>query len=210
MGEFDVIASRTVTSKRLFDVLLAAAGLLFSWPLWMFIAACIKLEDAGPVFYFQKRVGKNGKPFWMAKFRSMIPNAEKGTGAVWASAKDERVTKVGRILRATAMDELPQLWNILKGDISFVGPRAERPEFIEKFRIEIPNYDLRLRIRPGLTGTAQVYGRYDSSPRDKLRLDLLYIQKQTFGLDIKLILLSFWITFHGKWEHRGRKIQAGW
>jgi len=162
------------------------------------------------VFYFQKRVGKNGKPFLIAKFRSMIPNAEKTTGAVWASAKDTRVTNVGRVLRATAMDELPQLWNILKGDISFVGPRAERPEFIEKFRIEIPKYDVRLSIRPGLTGTAQVYGRYDSSPRDKLRLDLLYIKNQSFWLDIKLILLSFWITFHGKWEYRGKKIQTGW
>jgi len=119
--------------KRLFDILLSSFGLIGSSPLWLLFASAIKLEDRGPVFYKQKRMGKNGRIFKALKFRSMIPDAEKHTGAVWASENDPRVTKVGRILRATAMDELPQLWNIFRGDMSFVGPRAERPELVEQF-----------------------------------------------------------------------------
>lgn len=136
----------------------------------------------------------------------MIPDAEKHTGAVWASENDPRVTKVGRILRATAMDELPQLINILKGDMSFVGPRAERPELVSNFVKDVPHFNDRLSVRPGLTGLAQIYGRYDTNPKNKFRYDLLYIKNQSFLLDIKLILLSFWITFRGKWEYRGKKI----
>lgn len=198
--------------KRCFDLLLASLGLVFSLPLWLMIGLAVKMEDGGPLFYSQERVGKGGRKFKIVKFRSMIRNAESLTGPVWASENDGRVTRVGRILRATALDELPQLWNILKGDISFVGPRAERPEFVQKFRKTIRNYDLRLSVRPGLTGLAQVYGRYDSGPRQKLRYDLLYIKKHSVWLDVKLTGLSFWVTFRGKWESRGKKFSfaPGW
>lgn len=192
--------------KRLFDVFLSGIGLIGSSPLWLIFSLAIKLQDGGPVFYTQNRVGKNGKIFKVYKFRSMIPDAEKHTGPVLATENDPRVTKIGRILRATAMDELPQLWNIFKGDISFVGPRAERPELVEKFAKQISNYMDRFQVRPGLTGVAQVYGRYDSPPKEKLRYDLFYIKHQSFILDLKLILLSFWITFRGKWESRQKKI----
>ncbi len=192
--------------KRLFDIFLSGTGLIGSSPLWLLFSVVIRLEDRGPIFYSQERVGKNGKIFKALKFRSMIPDAEKHTGAVWASANDPRVTRVGKILRATAMDELPQLWNIFKGDMSFVGPRAERPELVEKFAREIRSYRQRFVVRPGLTGIAQVYGSYDTSPQNKLRYDLIYIKKRSFFLDLKLIVLSFFITFKGKWESRERKI----
>ena len=120
--------------KRLFDLSLSSVGLIGSSPLWLIFSIAIKFEDKGPIFYRQARMGENGKIFNALKFRSMIPDAEKHTGAVWAVENDPRVTKVGRMLRATAMDELPQLWNIFNGDMSFVGPRAERPELVEKFR----------------------------------------------------------------------------
>lgn len=192
--------------KRLFDIFLSSIGLIFSSPLWLIFSLAIKLEDRGPIFYAQDRVGKNGRIFKALKFRSMIPDAEKHTGAVWASEKDPRVTKAGRILRATAMDELPQLWNIFKGDMSFVGPRSERPELVEQFSKKIKNYRRRFSVPPGLTGLAQVYGRYDTPPQHKLKYELLYIKNQSFLLDLKLIFLSFWITFRGKWESRQRKI----
>jgi len=192
--------------KRLFDIFLSSIGLIFSSPLWLIFSLAIKLEDRGPIFYAQERVGKNGRIFKALKFRSMIHDAEKHTGAVWASENDPRVTKVGRILRATAMDELPQLWNIFKGDMSFVGPRSERPELVEQFSKKIKNYRSRFSVPPGLTGLAQVYGRYDTPPQHKLKYDLLYIKNQSFLFDLKLIFLSFWITFRGKWESRQRKI----
>lgn len=135
----------------------------------------------------------------------MIADAERVTGAVLSSVNDPRITPVGRFLRATALDELPQLINILRGDMSFVGPRPERPEFVERFRRSIPGYDRRLAERPGLTGLAQVYGRYESKPHHKLRYDLLYIRRCSVPLDLKLIALSFWITFRGRWQHAGAK-----
>lgn len=192
--------------KRTFDLLLSSLGLILSLPLWFIFAILIWLEDRGPIFYRQKRVGKNGRIFEVLKFRSMIKEAEKYTGPIWASENDPRVTKVGRVLRATAMDELPQLWNIFKGDMSFVGPRPERPELVKEFIKEYPDFKKRFVVKPGLTGLAQVYGQYDTPPQHKLKYDLLYIKKQSFLLDLKLILLSFLITFKGKWEHRGRKI----
>ncbi|MGH7829651.1 MAG: sugar transferase [Candidatus Binatia bacterium] len=191
--------------KRAFDFILACMGLVLSLPLWLIIALAIKMEDGGPLFYRQERVGKGGKKFTLMKFRSMVPDAERQTGPVWAFQNDPRVTGVGHWLRVTAMDELPQLWNILRGDISFVGPRAERPKFVEQFRQEIANYDLRHTVQPGLTGLAQIYGSYDSDPKEKFRYECLYIKKQCFLLDLKLILLSFWITFRGKWQDRGKK-----
>lgn len=192
--------------KRLFDALLSTVGCACSTPLWGLIAVAIKLEDGGPVFYAQERVGQNGQVFRVLKFRSMVPDAERTTGVVWAMTNDSRVTRVGRLLRATALDELPQLLSIARGDMSFVGPRPERPEFVEQFRREIPGYDQRLGVRPGLTGLAQIYGRYDCDPRHKLRYDLLYVRKHRFLLDMKLVALSFWITFRGRWQQRGDKL----
>ena len=190
--------------KRVFDLFFSSIGLVLSLPLWIVIAIAIKLEDGGPVFYTQERVGKGGRIFKVYKFRSMVPDAERYTGAVWAQEKDPRVTKVGRVLRATAMDELPQLWNIFKGDMSFVGPRPERPELVEKFLQEIPDFVKRFAVKPGLTGVAQVYGKYDTPPRRKLKYDLFYIRRWSFWLDMQLILISFLITFMGKWEDRDK------
>ena len=192
--------------KRLFDIFLSFIGLVLSSPFWLVVSLAVKLEDSGPIFYSQERVGERGRNFRALKFRSMIPDAEKHSGAVWASENDARITKVGKILRTTAMDELPQLWNIFIGDMSFVGPRPERPELVEEFAQRIHNYNHRLLVKPGLTGTAQVYGQYDTPPRHKFRYDLLYIKKQNFWLDLKLIFLSFWITFRGKWESREKKV----
>jgi lipopolysaccharide/colanic/teichoic acid biosynthesis glycosyltransferase len=199
--------------KRLFDICLSSLGLVISAPLWFIIPLAIKAEDGGPAFYFQERVGKRGQIFKLLKFRSMIVDAEKETGAVQATADDPRVLRVGRLLRATAMDELPQLINIFKGDMSFVGPRALRPQEREVLgnptvlEIDrIPGYDRRLRVTPGLTGLAQVYLPTDAPRRKKFRYDLLYIRRQSFGLDLKLIFLSFLITFRGKWEYRGKKV----
>jgi lipopolysaccharide/colanic/teichoic acid biosynthesis glycosyltransferase len=199
--------------KRLFDIFLSTFGLICSSPLWILFGLAIILEDRLPIFYLQERVGRGGMTFKAIKFRSMIKDAEKGTGPVQAVENDPRVTKVGRILRATAMDELPQLLNILKGDMSFVGPRALRPKEREVHgnsaltKIEnVPGYKERLTVRPGLTGMAQVYLPTDALRSEKFQYDLLYIKKQSFLLDLKLIFLSFWITFRGKWESREKKV----
>jgi lipopolysaccharide/colanic/teichoic acid biosynthesis glycosyltransferase len=206
-------ARRSYFLKRLLDAGLSGAGLLASSLLWIMIAAWIKMEDGGPVFYSQDRVGKNGRIFRAWKFRSMVPDAEKGIGAVQAQEDDPRVTKVGKIIRSTAMDELPQLWNIFRGDMSFVGPRAIRPGEREVHgdgttveASDIPGYKERHSVVPGLTGLAQIYGKHDTSRRHKYRYDLLYIKKQSFFLDLKLLSVSFWITFRGKWESREKKI----
>jgi lipopolysaccharide/colanic/teichoic acid biosynthesis glycosyltransferase len=201
-----------VTPKRLLDVLLAGTGLVASAPLWGLIAAAIKLEDGGPVFYGQERSGLNGRSFSVRKFRSMIPDAEARTGAIQATMHDPRVTQVGRLLRATAMDELPQLWNIFVGDMSFTGPRALRPgeiEVVGSGRVEllenVPGFAVRASVRPGLTGVAQIYAPRDIARRHKFKYDLLYVRRQSFWLDVRLIGLSFWITFRGTWEARGKK-----
>lgn len=199
--------------KRPFDVFVSSAGILLSSPLWIIFALLIWLEDRGPVFYRQQRVGKNGRLFNALKFRSMIREAEKEGVPVQAVEDDPRVTKTGRLMRATAMDELPQLVNIFKGDMSFVGPRALRPREKEvggspeaKDLSEIPGYFQRQAVRPGLTGLAQVFLPTDAGRRKKFRYDIFYIRRRTFWLDMKLIFLSFWITFRGKWESRADKV----
>lgn len=198
--------------KRSFDASLAAVGLIASAPLWAVFASLIKLQDGGPIFYTQERVGLHGRHFLALKFRSMRPDAEAGTGAVQAVDDDPRVTRIGRLMRATAMDELPQLVNILRGDMSFVGPRALRPGEIEagtggrlEKLEEIPGFERRVRVRPGLTGLAQIYARRDLPRRQKFRYDGLYAERISMWLDVRLILLSFWISVLGTWEVRGRK-----
>jgi lipopolysaccharide/colanic/teichoic acid biosynthesis glycosyltransferase len=157
------------------------------------------------------RVGERGRMFEALKFRSMIEDAERGVGPVQAAAGDARITRVGRILRATAMDELPQLWNIFRGDMSFVGPRALRPEEAETSggrsvpMASVPGFVERCAVQPGLTGIAQIYAPRDISRRQKFRFDRLYIRRRSFVLDLRLILVSFWITMRGSWEARERK-----
>ena len=205
--------SRALFLKRPFDIGLSLFGLTLSSPLWLIIPLAVRLQDGGPVFYAQERVGRNGRVFKALKFRSMVKDAEKGRGPVQAVEGDPRVTRVGRLLRATAMDELPQLVNILMGDMSFVGPRALRPNEQEvhghpdrRAIEEIPGYSERHVVRPGLTGLTQVFLPGDTPRRKKFRYDALYIRKRSFWLDLRLVFLSFWITFRGKWESREDKI----
>jgi lipopolysaccharide/colanic/teichoic acid biosynthesis glycosyltransferase len=205
-------ASGTPAAKRLFDAALAGVGLLLSWPVWLGLAIAIRLEDGGPIFYGQERVGRGGRVFRVLKFRSMIPDAGARVGALQAAQHDPRVTRIGRRMRATAMDELPQLWNIFRGDMSFVGPRALRPGEIEQVGDgrfvaleDVPGFAERCAVSPGLTGVAQIYARRDVPRRQKFRYDRLYIRRRSFALDLRLIALSFWITFRGTWETRGRK-----
>ena len=199
-------------SKRVLDLLLSVFGLAFSSPLWFLVALAIKLEDGGPVFYGQERVGRGGGRFWSWKFRSMVTDSDERFGPLQAKDGDPRVTRIGRLMRATALDELPQLWNILKGDMSFVGPRALLPEEIEVIGSgeavsleKIPGYEERHRVRPGLAGIAQVYAPRDLPRRHKFKYDILYIRKQSLWLDLRLIALSFWITVRGRWESRQKK-----
>jgi lipopolysaccharide/colanic/teichoic acid biosynthesis glycosyltransferase len=198
--------------KRPFDIALSLLGIVISLPLWILFGFLIWMNDRKTIFFKQERVGKEGHVFCALKFRSMIINAEKEGIPVQATQHDPRVTPIGRILRATAMDELPQLVNILQGDMSFVGPRALRPAEKEVeggtsvSMSDIPGYQTRLVVPPGLTGLAQVYLPADAPRKHKFRLDSLYVRKRSFWLDLKLIFLSFWITFRGKWESREDKV----
>jgi lipopolysaccharide/colanic/teichoic acid biosynthesis glycosyltransferase len=203
---------RLLFLKRPFDMSLSGFGLLMSSPLWLLFSFLIKLGDRGPVFYGQERVGRNGRIFKALKFRSMVVEAETN-GPVQAVERDPRVTPIGRLLRATAMDELPQLLNIFRGDMSFVGPRALRPNEKEvhgdpdtRAIEDIRGFKERCAVRPGLTGLTQVYLPGETPRRRKFRYDNLYIRKMSFCLDLKLIFLSFWITFRGKWESREDKV----
>jgi lipopolysaccharide/colanic/teichoic acid biosynthesis glycosyltransferase/glycosyltransferase involved in cell wall biosynthesis len=206
-------AAREPVPKRLFDAALAGVGLLAALPVFAVVSAAIKLEDGGPVFYRQRRIGRGAREFGIVKFRSMRPDSDSRFGPLAARESDARITRIGRLLRATAMDELPQLWNIFRGDMSFVGPRALMPEEIEcagtgepEPLAKIAGYEARHAVRPGLTGVAQIYADRDVRRRHKFRYDLLYIRRQSFWLDVRLILLSFWITARGRWEHRGKKV----
>jgi exopolysaccharide biosynthesis polyprenyl glycosylphosphotransferase len=183
--------------KRVFDLILALVILILTFPLWLIVALAIKIEDGGPVFYIQERVGKNKKIFKLIKFRSMIKEAEK-RGPKWAEIEDQRVTKVGKFLRRFHLDEIPQMINVLKGDISLVGPRPERPEFVEKLEKEIPYYNLRHIIKPGFTGWAQIKFRYARSIEDsleKFQYDLYYIKNRSLFLDLKILLQTLRLFF---------------
>ena len=181
--------------KRLFDVAFAALGLIITSPVFLATALAIKLEDHGPVFYKQARCTLGGREFDIYKFRSMIVDAEKNNKAVLASKNDSRITKVGNFIRATRIDELPQLINILKGDMSVVGPRPERKVLIDKYSDIIESFPYRMKVKAGLTGYAQLMGKYNSNPYNKLLFDLMYVQKFSLLLDIRLILLTLKIVF---------------
>lgn len=182
--------------KRAYDIFLATVGLIIAIPIVLFFTILIVIETPGSPFYVQERMGKNGKRFKMMKLRSMRMDAEK-EGAKWAEINDPRITKVGAFIRKTRIDELPQLVSVLKGDMSIVGPRPERPFFTEKFNKEIKGFEKRLLVKPGLTGLAQVSGGYDISPREKLKYDLAYIQNLTFSLEVKIILKTVKVIFTG-------------
>ena len=181
--------------KRLADIVLSFMGLLILSPLMVIISLAIFLYDRGPVFYRQTRYTKDGKTFKILKFRSMIPNAEKDGVARLASEKDDRITPVGKVIRATRLDELPQFFNILRGDMSFVGPRPERPEIADEYTKEVPEFAFRLKVKAGLTGYAQIYGKYNTTSYDKLKLDMIYVENCSLLLDLKLMLLTLKVIF---------------
>lgn len=185
--------------KRTFDLLISAGSTILLSPLFLLIAALIKLTSKGPVFYRQPRVGLDGREFTMLKFRSMKANAEKETGPVWTRKEDPRATPIGRFLRRTSLDELPQLINVLRGDMSLVGPRPERKVFVEQFKQQIPKYAERQRVRSGMTGWAQVNGlRGQSSIVDRTKFDVYYIENWSLWFDIKIILMTFAAILHGE------------
>lgn len=179
--------------KRAMDIVLCSVAMVIAAPIMLIVAIAIKVEDGGPVFFKQERVTRGGASFDILKFRSMIVDAEKFGEVIPATDRDPRITKVGNIIRATRIDELPQIINILKGEMSIVGPRPERVEHVEKYSKEIPEFVYRTKVKGGLTGYAQIYGKYNTSPYDKLRLDLTYIEEYSILLDIKLILMTLQI-----------------
>lgn len=181
--------------KRMFDVVASLAGIVLTFPIMIVTAAAIKLEDHGPVFYRQVRLTQNGREFSILKFRSMTVNAEKDGVARLAGENDSRITKVGRMIRACRIDELPQLFNILMGDMSIVGPRPERPEIAQQYEESLPEFRLRLQVKAGLTGLAQVYGRYNTDPYSKLQMDLMYINEMSLWNDLNLIVATVKILF---------------
>ncbi|PKL83333.1 MAG: sugar transferase [Ignavibacteriae bacterium HGW-Ignavibacteriae-3] len=187
--------------KRLMDILLSFILILITLPVTLIMCLLIKLESKGPVFYRQDRSGMNGKIFRIVKFRTMVTDAEKHSGPVWSTKDDPRITRVGKFLRRVRLDEIPQAFNILKGDMSFVGPRPERPFFVEKLSLEIPLYKRRLKVRPGITGWAQVKHKYDETIEDvkmKLRYDLFYIENMSLRMDFKILFRTIFVVLFGK------------
>lgn len=182
--------------KRGFEIVFSIALLLFTLPVLVLTMIAIKLESPGSVFYKQERVGLNGKKINIIKLRSMRSDAEKN-GPQWASRNDPRVTQVGKFIRKTRIDELPQLINILRGDMSLIGPRPERPVFTEQFDKEIPGFKKRLLVKPGLTGWAQVNGGYEATPAEKFELDMYYIRNQSFKIDMQILLRTVWVVVSG-------------
>ncbi len=190
--------------KRVFDLVIALILITLTWPLMLLTAIAIYLESGGPVIYKQVRVGLNGKEFSINKFRSMTQDAEKDGKAVWAQKNDARVTRVGAFIRNTRLDELPQLYNVLKGDMSFVGPRPERPQFVEELKNEIPFYDARHRVKPGLMGWAQLkypYGASVDDARNKLKYDLYYVKNHSIFIDILIVIQTVEVVLLGKGVH---------
>jgi exopolysaccharide biosynthesis polyprenyl glycosylphosphotransferase len=180
-----------VLVKRVFDLVVSTLGLVVVSPLMGLVALLVRLEDRGPVLYGQERMGLDGRPFRILKFRSMKIDAEAETGAVWAGRDDPRRTRIGAFIRRWSIDELPQLWNVIRGEMSLVGPRPERPNFVEQFREEYPHYMLRHKVRAGMTGWAQVHGwRGATSIRMRIEHDLFYIENWSLLLDVKILVLT--------------------
>ena len=198
--------------KRPSDFLSALIGIVLSSPLWLIISLAIYAEDRGPIFFLQERCGKGDTRFHMIKFRTMKPLQKGEAHEISHLEKDPRVTRTGRVLRTTAMDELPNLINIVKGDMSFVGPKplpfkvgvGHRRDYDNI--TQVPGYELRSQVRPGLTGVAQIYGAKSTRHEERFQLDAEYIEKMSFWLDLKLIFISFWVTFKGRWEQKEKKL----
>lgn len=184
-----------VIIKRIFDFIIALVCIVITAPVMIIVSILIKLTSSGPIIYSQERISKNGRTFKVHKFRTMVDEAENRTGPVLASENDNRITPIGKFLRKTRIDELPQLYNVLKGEMSFIGPRPERPFFVNQFEEKIPDYKYRHQIKSGITGLAQVYGYYSTDPEDKLRMDLLYAYKKSTLVDIKILLQTIKVIF---------------
>ena len=187
--------------KRVLDIILALISLVLSLPVWLLIAFLIWWEDPGPVIFIKNAVGLGGVNFKQLKFRSMITNAEEDTGPIHGYENDERVLFFGKLIRKTALDEIPQLINILRGDMSYVGPRPQRTVLVHQYLQRMPEFAARHQVRPGLAGLAQVADAYDISPKEKLAWDLLYIEKASIWLDIKLVFSAFYLVFALRWLH---------
>ena len=188
-------------AKRVLDAIVAIIGIIALSPLLLITAVLVKLTSKGPILYSQVRVGKKGRLFKMYKFRTMKTDAEKETGPVWATENDNRLTPIGGFLRKAHIDEIPQFINILKGEMSLIGPRPERPVFVEKFKEQIEGYEKRLAVKPGITGLAQVWHRYDETVEDvkkKLKYDLLYVKKMCFWADFGIIMRTFRVVATGE------------
>ena len=207
----DNVEQKAYSLKRPFDLFLAIVGLIIASPLWLVFSVAIKLEDRGPILFVQDRWGKDKTKFQAYKFRSMVPDAVQRFGHVQAMENDPRVTKIGRLLRATSLDEMPQLLNIAKGDMSWVGPRALP---IDEIQVQeegdlpdesIPGFEARSKLRPGLTGITQIFSPRDIPRLQKYQSDAIYANSRSLRLDIRLIFLSLWITLRAKWEARGSK-----
>ena len=189
-GEGFRLGSTLLLARRILSVIISLVGLILALPLFPLIVLAIRLDSKGPVFYTQARVGKAGRVFNVVKFRTMRQDAEAANGPQWSGDNDPRITRIGRFLRSSRLDEIPQLWCVLKGDMAFVGPRPERPEFVEWLSHEIPYYGVRHMVRPGLTGWAQVKYKYGSTvedAREKLQYDLFYIKNASIGLDLLIV-----------------------
>jgi len=187
--------------KRLIDIIVALLILVVGLPVWLLVALSIRVDTKGPIFYKQERVGRNGAIFNMLKFRSMVANAEQKSGPVWAEKNDPRVTRIGKLIRRIHLDEVPQFINVLVGDMSLVGPRPERPHFVEKLSKQIPLYRRRLRVRPGITGWAQVKHKYDQTVEDvktKIKYDLFYIENMSWRMDMKILFNTLYVMLRGK------------
>ena len=194
VNEVDVTYGQ-IAAKRICDILLSLIAIILTSPVMLIAAIAIHKYDGGPVFFRQKRCTRNGRVFEILKFRSMIVDAEKDGKARLATENDDRITPVGHFIRKTRIDELPQFFNILKGDMSFVGPRPERPEIVAEYEKEFPEFDLRMKVKAGLTGYAQVYGKYNTTAYDKLKLDLIYVQKYSLLMDLRLIFMTLKVIF---------------
>jgi exopolysaccharide biosynthesis polyprenyl glycosylphosphotransferase len=190
--------------KRLIDIVVSLVILIVSSPICLISSIAIKLDSLGPIFFTQERCGFNNTEFKIIKFRSMFQNAEKHTGPIWSQKDDPRVTRVGKIIRKLRIDEIPQMFNVLKGEMSLVGPRPERPYFVDMLSKEIPFYKRRLKVRPGITGWAQVKHKYDETIEDvkiKLRYDLFYIENMSLRMDFKILFRTVFVVLFGKGQY---------
>ena len=199
--------------KRPFDIIVAAVGLLVASPLWLVFSIAIKLEDRGPILFLQDRWGKDKRKIRVYKFRTMVPNSIERFGNIQATEDDPRITRVGRLLRSTSLDEMPQLLNIAKGDMSWVGPRALPIDEVQVQEEDgylpdeaIPGFEARSKLRPGLTGIAQIFAPRDVPRRQKYAYDAIYAGSQSLWLDVRLIIVSLWITLRARWEAKGSKL----